>query len=93
MSPFFLKAHISETFKYEFSTVKALHEDFVFCPFVTLLFLIYFGSFRSSFSLPLFLYLTPSVPAYDMFCDIVDEMQILLESTQAVNIPFTLVLP
>jgi hypothetical protein len=33
------------------------------------------------------------MPAYDMFCDIVDEMQILLESTQAVNIPFTLVLP
>ena len=47
----------------------------------------------SSFPLPLCLYLTHSMPAYDVFCDIVDEMQILLGSTQAVNIPFTLFLP
>ena len=94
MFPFFLKVHIlRETLNYEFSTVKALHKYFVFCPFVTLLFLIYFGSSRSSFPLPLCLYLTHIMPAHDMFCDIVDEIQILLESTQAVNIPFTLVLP
>lgn len=92
MSPFFLKVHISETLKYEFSTVKAIHRIL----FSVLLQLSYSSSILEApghLSLFLCVYLTHSVPAYDMFCDIVDEIQILLESTQAVNIPFTLVLP
>lgn len=53
--------------------VKALQKGFVFSTLVTPSFLIYFGSSRSPFPIPLCLCLTHSVAANDMFCDITDE--------------------